>query len=343
MTRKELLEKAMTFQKVPRVPVVTMSGATWALKQADLSPDELMAMPDAGAKVLYDNCERLNLDLIYGGRAIPHIIMKGMGGVLNNSRKGLPGEIVKKPLDDIEQIHDWIAEKVMENLRADEEYQRLMMQIREVAKLTGEQRFVGVGSFGPFTTAGQMIGVQDFCIALTDEDYEEDVKALLELSAEVVYQVTADSLQAGGNLIFIAEPVASGDLISEEYFEKYSLPYLIQLKERLQELCPYMILHICGRTKSRITALKDSGITVFSMDSIDLKEALELAEGKITIMGNLNPVNVLERSSAEEVHRLSSELVKTAGLDGGFLLAPGCDLTPATSYENILAMVSAVY
>ena len=104
-----------------------------------------------------------------------------------------------------------------------------------------------------------------------------------------------------------------------------------------------MILHICGKTKSRITALKESGITVFSMDSIDLKEALELAERKLAIMGNLNPVSVLERSSAEEVHRLSSELVETAGLEGGFLLSPGCDLTPATSYENVIVMVSAVY
>lgn len=342
MTRKELVEKAITFQSIPRVPAVTISGATWALRQAGISPDELMRLPDAGAQLLLDNCDRLDLDIMYAGRAIPHIILKGMGGVINNSRVGLPGEILKKPLDDIEQIHDWTAEQVMNNLRADEDYQLLIRQVINVAKLVGEERFIGVGSFGPFTTAAQIVGVNEWMIALADEDYEEEVRTLLELSEEVVYQVTLDALKAGGNLIYIAEPVSSGDLISEEHFEKYSLPYLKKLNDRLHNICPYMLLHICGNTKERIPALKDTGISIFSMDSIDLEEALKLAERKITIMGNLSPFRILERSTPEKIHKQSLELVKKAGLEGGFLLAPGCDLTPDTPYENIAAMVAAV-
>ena len=38
MTRKELLIKAMNFEEVPRVPVSTLSGATWAIKQEGISP-----------------------------------------------------------------------------------------------------------------------------------------------------------------------------------------------------------------------------------------------------------------------------------------------------------------
>ena len=40
MTRKELLIKAINFEEVPRVPVSTLSGATWAVKQENMSPEE---------------------------------------------------------------------------------------------------------------------------------------------------------------------------------------------------------------------------------------------------------------------------------------------------------------
>ena len=46
MTRKELLIKAMNFEEVPRVLVSTLSGATWAIKQEGISPEELLRLPE---------------------------------------------------------------------------------------------------------------------------------------------------------------------------------------------------------------------------------------------------------------------------------------------------------
>ena len=342
MTRKELLIKAMNFEEVPRVPVSTLSGATWAIKQEQLSPEELLRLPDAGAQIILDTCDRLNVDIVYGGRAIPHIILRAMGGEINNSRVGLPGEVIQKPLQELEEIRNWTVDQIMENLRRDEEYQLLLKQTRIIAEKTGEERFVGVGSFGPFTTAAQLVGVNEFMMYLSDEDEEDLVREVLEFAEEVVYHLTMDFLEAGGNLVYIAEPVSSGDLISEDYFETYSLPYLKQLNDRLSEKCPYMLLHICGKTMERISALKDSGIAIFSVDSLDLEEALKRAEGKITIMGTLSPVRVLEQENPEEIYQKAQNLVQTAGFSGGFILAPGCDLTPDTSYEHIEAVVRAV-
>ena len=328
MTRKELLIKAMNFEGVPRVPVSTLSGATWAIKQEGISPEELLRLPDAGAQIILDTCDRLNVDIVYGGRAIPHIILRAMGGEINNSRVGLPGEVIQKPLQELEEIRNWTVDQVMENLRRDEEYQLLLKQTRIIAEKTGKERFTGVGSFGPFTTAAQLVGVNEFMMYLSDEDEEDLVREVLEFSEEVVYHLTMDFLEAGGNLVYIAEPVSSGDLISEDYFETYSLPYLKQLNDRLSEKCPYMLLHICGKTMERISALKDSGIAIFSVDSLDLEEALKRAEEKITIMGTLSPVRVLEQECPEEIYQKAQNLVQTAGLSGGFILAPGCDLTP---------------
>ena len=121
MTRKELLMKAINFEEVPRVPVSTLSGATWAVKQENMSPEELLRLPDAGAQIILDTCDKLNVDIVYGGRAIPHIILRAMGGKINNSRVGLPGEVIENPFEELEEIHNWTVEQVMENLRKDEE------------------------------------------------------------------------------------------------------------------------------------------------------------------------------------------------------------------------------
>jgi len=248
---------------------------------------------------------------------------------------------LKKPLEGIEEIFDWSAEKVMENLHKDEEYQLLLKQISHMHELVRDERLIGVGSFGPFTTASQIVGVSELFMDMIDEDYAEETAALFRLAEEVVYQVCREGIEAGGSLIYIAEPVSSGDLISEMDFEKFSLPMLKRLNERLKKECPYMLLHICGNTMERISALKDSGISIFSIDSLDLRQALVLADGKIALMGNLSPVNILEKGSVSQIYEESRRLCEAAGLEGGFILAPGCDLTPKTEYEHISAMVRA--
>lgn len=143
--------------------------------------------------------------------------------------------------------------------------------------------------------------------------------------------------------VFIADPVASGDLISPSMFEEYALPYIKEVTGRLKKYNVPIILHICGNTQARLEPLKEAGISAFSLAAVDLKEALETARGHYAIFGNMDPFSVMQAMTSDKVYQTCKELGDIAGLEGGYVMMPGCDLPPAAPLENVKAMVRAAH
>lgn len=143
--------------------------------------------------------------------------------------------------------------------------------------------------------------------------------------------------------VFIADPVASGDLISPSMFEEYALPYIKEVTGRLKKYNVPIILHICGNTQARLEPLKEAGISAFSLAAVDLKEALETARGHYAIFGNMDPFSVMQAMTSDKVYQTCRELGEIAGLEGGYVMMPGCDLPPAAPLENVQAMVRAAH
>ena len=73
----------------------------------------------------------------------------------------------------------------------------------------------------------------------------------------------------------------------------------------------------------------------------DIATALEQAGGKLTMVGNFNPNEALRLGTPEDVYALAYANAEIAGLNGGYIMMPGCDLAATTPVENIKAMVRA--
>ena len=73
---------------------------------------------------------------------------------------------------------------------------------------------------------------------------------------------------------------------------------------------------------------------------VDMDHAYEVLGDGIIRCGNLDPVSVLEQLSATEVAEHTRLLVeKERGRP--FILSAGCEITPLTAPENLLAMREA--
>ena len=57
--------------------------------------------------------------------------------------------------------------------------------------------------------------------------------------------------------------------------------------------------------------------------------------GKMCFGGNVDPVKIMLNGSVQEVEDSCRSVIQTAGLDGGFVLMPGCDIPPTVPYDNI--------
>ncbi|MBO7405155.1 MAG: hypothetical protein J6V24_09365 [Clostridia bacterium] len=338
MTSKERVLKTLRFEKTDRAPVAVLNGQMWIAARHGLTMASLLELPDAGAQLLVDAYREIGTEIMTSGCAAAWPMMEVMGGRVDMN--ALSAEILTHPLSSLEDIDRFDVGKVIADMREEHYYQRTLVQMREMRRLVGDEYMIGGGFFGPFTMAAQMLGVEDFMVELLTGE-EEDVKKVIDFAAEIVIAYLEDLTDNGLDLITVPEPAASGDLIRPADFENFVLPADIKVMERLAPKCRNYLIHICGKTDKLVATIAGTGMSVFSVDSINMVRAQQDSAGRCALFGNLSPAHILASKSADEVYAISKSLCESMKPYGGFILAPGCDLAPNIPLENLQAMARA--
>lgn len=338
MTNKERVLKTLAFEKTDRIPFAVLNGQMWIAARNGLTMATLLDLPDAGAQLLVDAYREIGTEIMTSGCAAAWPMMEVMGGKVDMNV--LSAEILKHPLEFPSDVENYDVKKVIADMKKDHYYQRTLVQMKKMREIVGDETMIGGGFFGPFTMAAQMIGVENFMVELLTGE-EDDIVNLIDFTTEIVIAYLEDLIDCGLDLITVPEPVASGDLIKPDDFEKYVLPADLKVKDRLAAKCPNILIHICGKTDKLVKTVAGSGMTVFSVDSIDMVKAQNDAARRCALFGNLSPALILGSKSADEVYAIGKELCTQMKPFGGFILAPGCDLAPNIPLENLQAMARA--
>jgi len=193
----------------------------------------------------------------------------------------------------------------------------------------------GAYVLGPFTLAGELVGVEDFLQMLfSDPGFAKEV---LAFATQVIKRYAEELLSAGADVLAILDPTSV--TLSPRYFQEFSATYI---KEIIESLKSPTILHICGNTNHLIEKMVETGAVGLSLDSmVDLREVAERVPKNVAIIGNLDPVTVFWQAKPETVERKTRELVeKMIGVDN-FILSSGCDIPIEAPLENISAFMRA--
>lgn len=138
--------------------------------------------------------------------------------------------------------------------------------------------------------------------------------------------------------ISIADPVASGTLISAKKFCEFVKPYLTQYAHRVQaKTGAGPMLHICGNTMRIWRDMAETGAATLSLDNVvDLAKAKELVGNMVCLMGNVDPINIIAKGSKEEIYAAVENCFIQAGDNPkGFILSSGCQIPIGTPLKNI--------
>jgi uroporphyrinogen decarboxylase len=145
-------------------------------------------------------------------------------------------------------------------------------------------------------------------------------------------------------VISLADPTASGDLISRKQFEKFALPYLKKFTDWAKSKSVHTLVHICGNTTDRLDLFPQTGASCISLDhKTDITKAKEALHGKMCFGGNVDPVKIMLNGTVQDVENACKDIIKAAGTDGGFVLMPGCDIPPTVPYENIQKFIQVAH
>lgn len=186
---------------------------------------------------------------------------------------------------------------------------------------------------GPFTLASHLSGTGIYLDIRKDP---EKVKLLLDYCQKVIIAYGQALIDVGADMIMIAEPI--GSQLSPALFKEFSQPYIKKIIHMLTKPC---ILHICGKTSHIIEDMCKTGAVALSIDDIEISTIIKSVPTEIVLIGNISTLSFL-RTSPEEIKRETDKLLDLVNGRKEFIVAPGCDLSPETPFENICSFVHTV-
>jgi uroporphyrinogen decarboxylase len=330
MTPRETILKAYEGGKTERVPVTLFGGGMWSIKDFGATFQELSADSVRMADMLLMESERLLCDIVYAGSGYNNFHASAFGGKIKFREMGAPDleEHLINSAEDLEKF-DYSALDKNDVIGAVKEALRLAKD-----KIGGEYAMT-MTAWGPFTLAARFVGEETMMKATFKKP--DLVHKVTEFTTGLLIHLY-EPLVAGGmvDIISLADPTASGDLISKKQFEQFAVPYLKKFTDWAKAKGVHTLVHICGNTTDRLDLMPATGASCISLDhKTDIAKAKEVLHGKMCFGGNVDPVAVMLQGTVEQVEKSCRGIIETAGTDGAFVLMPGCDIPPTVPYENI--------
>jgi uroporphyrinogen decarboxylase len=193
---------------------------------------------------------------------------------------------------------------------------------------------------GVLTTSGFLCGIDNLILMLlTDPDgAKKFIRAGADFSRDIVSAELEDS---DADYVVYTDPVSSADMIDDNMFREFNLDLLHRnISHWKSKYGKGTMLHICGDTTPMLEDFVKTGAAVMSIDyKVDMRKAKAAFDGKMAVMGNIDPVSVMLQGSALDVERTAEKCFEDAGEGGGYVFGAGCAEPNGTPIENVKAMV----
>ncbi|MFO1539242.1 MAG: uroporphyrinogen decarboxylase family protein [Chloroflexota bacterium] len=197
---------------------------------------------------------------------------------------------------------------------------------------------------GPFSLAAQILGIEEFLIALMEPDHAELVEQLLEYTTAQVITYASALLDAGAHLTMMGESLAGPDVCSPDVYRRYAQPYERRVVEAIAARGGTIGIHICGDSTRIIEEMVATGARFLQVDhKIDRARCKAAARGRTTLIGTVDPSNLLPLGTPERVRAAADEDLRSLAPGGRYIMSPGCSLPYPTPDENVDALIAAAH
>ncbi|HOJ92494.1 MAG TPA: uroporphyrinogen decarboxylase family protein [Dictyoglomaceae bacterium] len=193
-----------------------------------------------------------------------------------------------------------------------------------------------VAARGPFAIASHIMGVTEFLIAV--KMYPDEAKRLIEITTKLAIDwITAQTevLQDVEGIILLDDIIG---FFSEEDYLEFAHSALKKIFSSFD--FPVKIYHNDTNNAVYYKYLPELGINIFNFTHLqNIKEVYKVTQGKICLMGNVPPLDVLVKGTEDDVRKSVESILRGFGKDKGLLLSAGGGVSPGTPEKNIRALI----
>lgn len=329
-TLKTRLLDALEGKPVDKVPVcsVTQTGIVELMDVVGAVWPEAHSNPKLLAKLSIANHELSGLEAV----RIPYcltVLVEAMGCEINMGTKNRQPSVTGHPYP-----KDLEGAAVPADLLQRGRISVVLEAIKIIREKVGPDVPIIGGMEGPITVASDLVSVKSFMKwSIKKTDLFEQA---LDLATEAGIIYANAMVEAGADIISVADPVASPDLMSPDSFKKFIQVRLQKLSSSVDSVT---VLHICGNVNPILNYMADCGFEGLSVEEKigSPRKAKEVIGNRARFVGNISsPFTLLPGP----IDKIKAE-ARQALAEGVDVLAPGCGIAPMTPFENIKAMVAA--
>lgn len=201
-------------------------------------------------------------------------------------------------------------------------------------------RPVLAGIIGPFSLAGRLMDVSEAMINCYEEP--DMVHAVMKKTTQFLIEYAKAYKAVGANGIVMAEPLTG--LLSPDLAAEFSEPYVKEIIDAVQDESFVVIYHNCG---NNVVRMADSIIRLGAGgyhfgNSITMSDIVDKMPANVLVMGNVDPAGQLRNGTPASIKTATKEIMSACCTHPNFVISTGCDIPPASSWENIEAFFEAV-
>ncbi len=191
---------------------------------------------------------------------------------------------------------------------------------------------------GPLNIASFLMGAPEFLEAIKMEP--ERMHCLLTLISDFLVDWIAYQREMFPSIdgIFMLDDIVG--FISRRDFEKFGLPYL---QRAFSADVTVKFFHNDAPCKASAPLLDAAGINLLNFGvQHTLTEMKSWTNGKIALMGNIPPRDVLAEGTPADVKRVTAEILNALDDRSRLIVSCGGGMPPKAPTENIKALIAAV-
>ncbi len=329
MTSMERVLTALSHKEPDRVPLFLLASMHGA-KELGISIKEYFSNADNVVEGQLRIRKKYRNDCIYSFYYAP-IEIEAFGGTVIFTEDGPPN--AGEPfLKEIEQIKNLTPPKVKEA----KVLHRVLDSIQKLkASVKDEVPIISV-AVSPFSLPVMQMGFEKYLELIYY--HPELFNRLMQINEEFCVDWANAQLEAGATAICFFDPVSSSTIIPKELYLKTGF---LSAKRSIARIKGPTATHFAsGNSIPIIDEVALTGTAVIGVSSLeDIAEIKERCKGKLTVLGNLNGVE-MRRWTRAETEAIIKETIQKAAPGGGFILSDNHGEIPFQVTDDTLLEIS---
>ena len=208
-----------------------------------------------------------------------------------------------------------------------------VLGVAELRRRVGRDKLVEGWVEGPCAEAADLRGINTLMMDFFDDP--GFVRDLFEFSVDMELRFARAQVDAGADIIGVGDAAAS--LVGPALYEEFVWPYEQKLVQGLHAMGTRVRLHICGKTRRLFSGMGRLGAEIVDLDYFaPIDEARRIMGPGQVLLGNINPVGVLQDADRDTVAAAIAECHRQAGRN--YIAGAGCEVARGTPVENLRAL-----